>query len=330
MDLARLPETGRKLIQRVTQRSSSNFKFAFVFLGAEQRDALASVYGFCRIVDDIVDERAPGPAGVEEAARGLASWREEVAAIYHGHRPPGTDAPFPEPAANGVEPKTKLGRQLQAQLQLFPYPREAFLEIIEGCAMDLERDRYANMAELELYCYRVASCVGRLCIAIFGDVSEGAELYARHLGLALQYTNILRDVGEDAARGRVYLPLDLLERHGLRDVDILQARYDAAFLAMAEEFSQLAEREYEAARMAFEQCGDRTALVAAEVMGRTYHQILEELQAREFNVFAHRPGLKRRDKLRVAARAIMDTHWPSTSKACSGTNPASATKAGRS
>lgn len=299
--LASLSAKGTALVRRLTKRSSSNFKFAFLFLGAEQRDALEQVYEFCRIVDDIVDERPPGPEGDAEAARGLQTWRDEIAALY----PANADRSAPD------APDTALGRKLAVSIPRFDLPRMPFDEIIEGCAMDLDRTTYATQDELELYCFRVASCVGLLCIGIFGDQGEAAQRYARHLGLALQYTNILRDVAEDAARGRVYLPLDLLARHGLGAEDILACRYDARFIAAAAEFAGVAEREYQAAWRAFERVDDPRGLMPAEVMGRTYYEILTEIRGYNYNVFTRRASLRRRDKLMVAARAIARTNLPS-------------------
>lgn len=306
--LRALPQTGARIFQRLSRRSSSNFKFAFLFLGREQREALEQVYGFCRAVDDIVDERAPGELGEAQARRGLARWRDEVARMYaEGDPSAGIEA--------DDQPRTELGRKLAVSRRLFDMPREAFEEIIEGCAMDLEQQRYDDLARLELYCYRVASCVGLLCIAIFGDQSPGAREYARHLGLALQYTNILRDVAEDAARGRVYLPMGLLFAHGLTDEDVLRARYDPQFVAMAGEFADLAEREYAAAWRAFERVESPRRLLPAEVMGRTYHEILADVRARRFNVFTQRATLRRRDKLVVAAQAIARTTLPARARA---------------
>jgi phytoene synthase len=281
-----LPERGARILRRLTKRSSSNFAFAFLFLGHGQREALKQVYEFCRVVDDIVDERPPGPEGVVVAREGLELWRREVAAIYEG----GT-------------PTTDLGRALQASTATFGFARHGFDEIIAGCEMDLERTTYADEAELRLYCYRVASCVGVLCVAIFGDTGPAAQRYAEHLGLALQYTNILRDIGEDALRGRVYLPQTLLARHGMSTDDILDQCYDDRFVAMASEFAQMAEHEYRTAWLALAEA-DLRSLVPAEVMGRTYHRILEEIRERHFNVYAHRASLRRRDKLKVAALAI--------------------------
>jgi phytoene synthase len=285
-----LPSPGA-LWQRLTQRSNSNFKFAFLFLGPEQRAGLYQVYEFCRVVDDIVDERAPGPEGDAVARKALAEWTAEVARIYE------------DPYLGEDPPHTELGRGLVETNAEFHYPREAFDEIIAGVAMDLERSTYADWDELRLYCYRVASCVGFLCVAIFGDQSRAARSYAEHLGLALQYTNILRDVAEDAARGRVYLPQDLLARHHLTSADILDFRYDGRFVAAAADFAQAAEREYHAAWALLPEIHKRR-LLPAEIMGRTYYEILQEIRARNYNVFTRRAALRRRDKLKVAALAI--------------------------
>jgi len=283
-----------RALRRLTERSSSNFKFAFLFLGQERAEGLALVYEFCRVVDDIVDERPAGPNGEARARRQLSEWSREVARIYR------------DPYHADDPPHTELGRGLLRTHELFDYPRDAFDEIIAGVAMDLERDRYEDLEQLRLYCYRVASCVGFLCIALFGDQSDHARRYAEHLGLALQYTNILRDVAEDALRGRIYLPRQLLRRHGLSDDDILQQRYDDRFVAMATEFADAAEREYRRAWDALRGANHR-ALLPAEIMGRTYHRILDEIRARDFNVFTRRAALRRRDKLKVAAMAIART-----------------------
>ena len=282
-----------QVLSRLTQRSSSNFKFAFLFLGPAQRQALKAVYEFCRVVDDIVDERDPGPEGEATARAQLAEWTREVARIYEDRD--GRDPP-----------RTELGRELLRTHAIFGYPREGFEEIIAGVAMDLERSTYDDVEHLRLYCYRVASCVGFLCIAIFGDNSPAARRYAEHLGLGLQYTNILRDVAEDAARGRVYLPGDMLARHGLSRDDIVAQRYDDRFIALATDFADLAEREY---RTAWAALGDTDIrrLLPAEVMGRTYHRILREIRERNYNVFTSRATLRRRDKLKAAAVALART-----------------------
>lgn len=292
--IGQLGQTVSKIARRLTTRSSSNFKFAFLFLNTTQREGLTRVYEFCRVVDDIVDERPPGPEGRAAAEAGLLEWTEEIGRIY-------------DPAAL---PATEFGRELAETIELYSLPRYGFDEIIAGCAMDLDITTYADQKALELYCYRVASCVGILCIGIFGDQSETAQRYAKHLGLALQYTNILRDIGEDAARGRVYLPIDLLARHGLSEQDMLECRYDARFLAMAREFADVAESEYQRAWAELSGIADRRPLLPAEVMGRTYYELLGEIRAHQYNVFTHRAALRRRDKLKVAGVSLALTALP--------------------
>ena len=293
--LSELIARGTRMISQVRKRSSSNFKFAFFFLGEDQREALTRVYEFCRVVDDIVDEREISPEGRAGAEAGLALWSAEIAKIYEG----GT-------------PETELARALARDIETFHLPRFAFDEIIAGCAMDLDTQTYIDLPALELYCYRVASCVGILCIGIFGDQSARAHEYARHLGLALQYTNILRDVGEDAARRRVYLPLDLLARFGLDERDILACTYDDRFLAMAETFAGYAELEYQRAWAKLDEFEDLRPLLPAEIMGRTYYELLAELKTRRYDVFTHRAALRRRDKLKVAAVSLAITTLPPT------------------
>jgi phytoene synthase len=265
-----------------------------MFLRKEQREALKHVYEFCRVVDDVVDERLPGIEGEAQARATLRQWSDEI------------DRVFTDPPRRDHAPKTELGNALRTAHELFDFPRHAFDEILAGVEMDLTHSTYQSLDDLKTYCYRVASCVGFLCIAVFGDQGEHARKYAEHLGLALQYTNILRDVAEDAARGRVYLPLDLLREHGLDTQDILRQRYDVRFVALAQAFAEMAEREY---RLAWESHphANARALLPAEIMGRTYHRILEEIRARNYNVFTRRAGLRRRDKLKVAARAIART-----------------------
>jgi phytoene synthase len=312
--LEQLLELGTKLVEQLSQRSksSSNFKFAFLFLDHEQRHALEHVYRFCRVVDDIVDERPPGRDGRDEAEMRLAEWRETISSIYSDRgRAAVTGKVQPGWSRIGASAEDDaFAKALVESIEQFHLPRFAFDEIIFGCEMDLDFARYQTIDDLERYCYRVASCVGILCVGIFGDQGEAAQRYAKHLGLALQYTNILRDIGEDAARGRVYLPLDLLARHGLDDHDMIACRYDKRFLAMAREFAEIAEDEYRKAWAELPHVDHRKALLPAEIMGRTYYQILREIRAHRYNVFTYRASLTRRDKLKIAATSIALTTLP--------------------
>jgi phytoene synthase len=301
-ELGRAGHHARAVFSRITQRSNSNFKFAFLFLPAHARAALGDVYHFCREADDIVDERVPGIAGVEQANLQLDEWMRDIATIFESG-PDETDEKLSH---------NPLAARIAEHRRHFNLPREAFEEVLTGCRMDLELARYPDWPTLELYCYRVASCVGFLCLPIFGDDSDAARVYGRHLGLALQYTNILRDVAEDAARDRIYLPLSLLQKHGLSDDDILRNCYDARFIAAAAEFAAAAKREYDAAQAVLQNMDDRTALLPAQIMGQTYHAILEELIALQYNVHARRPSLRRRDKVRAAARALASVRLPAS------------------
>src|SRR5205807_879770 len=173
---------------KLTQRSRSNFYYAFLFLPREKREALEAVYAYCRLVDDVVDEEAPEA----EKRAGIEKWRRQLDAVY-----------APSPSA---EPDHPVVLKLREAVQRFPIRREDLEAVIDGCAMDISQARYRTWDELRTYCYRVASAVGLVCIEIFGYSSPRARDYAIDLGIALQLTNILRDVAEDARRGRIYLP----------------------------------------------------------------------------------------------------------------------------
>lgn len=275
-----------KLLARARKRSSSNFRFAFGFLRQDQQRALKDVYAFCRVVDDIVDE--PEQLSMP-AAQALEHWRLQTERLFAGQ----CNLPDTEP----------LMVSLASSYQHFAYDKAAFLGIIEGCEMDLDIHEYTTMQELEAYCYRVASCVGLLCIAIFQETSPAAQRYAKELGLALQYTNILRDVAEDAQRGRVYLPTQELKRFGLTRQDILESRYDQRFIDFAQHFFDLAQAHYDAAHLCLGEVPRPGRLYVAEVMGQTYHRILLELKEMRFDVFTRRPSLRRRDKAHAALSA---------------------------
>ncbi|MCA1665030.1 MAG: squalene/phytoene synthase family protein, partial [Myxococcales bacterium] len=185
-------ESAAAYCKKLTTRSKSNFYYAFLFLPRERREALEAVYAYCRLVDDVVDEEAP----VAKKLEGIARWRLELDAVYG--------------ETQSTHPVTE---RLRAAVQRFAIRRQDMEAIIDGCAMDIEKTRYESWEELRLYCYRVASAVGLMCIEIFGYTPsqvEAVRRYAIDLGIALQLTNIVRDVAEDAQRGRIYLPADEL------------------------------------------------------------------------------------------------------------------------
>lgn len=265
----------------LTRKSRSNFYFAFLALPRERREALYAVYAFCRTVDDVAD------LGGDPAAQraGLARWREDVARCF-------------TPAATPTHP---IARQLQAAVRAFPIPRAALEAIIDGCEMDLARVRYETFEELEPYCYRVASAVGLCCIEIFGYTEPTARQYAVDLGKALQLTNIMRDVGADARVGRVYLPQRELKDFGVTEEDLVRGRHGHAFVRLMQHQAARARRFYAAAAAAYPEV-DARSLVPAEIMGRIYHALLEEIEARRFAVFDERVTVPARRKVAIALR----------------------------
>lgn len=252
----------------ITRKSASNLALAFRLLPRPKRDAMSALYAFCREVDDVADdERVP----VEERRQRLAAWRADI-----------------ERACGNGKPEFPVNRELQPVAAQYHLPFELFDELIRGVEMDLDIKRYATYENLDLYCYRVASVVGLLSIAIFGYQNPACRDYAVHLGKALQLTNILRDVRSDAERGRIYLPLSELARFGVREEEILRYEYSERFHQLA---CSVAERAREFYRLARETLppSDRRAMVAAELMASVYWRLLRKLEQRRFNVFGPNP-----------------------------------------
>jgi phytoene synthase len=278
------------LAARITRESGTNFYYAFRILPVEKRRAIYALYAFCRVVDDCVDE-AGG-----EGEGGLQRWTAEVHRCYAGR------------------PQTQLGRELAEAVARFPIPRASFEAIVEGCRMDLTTRRYRTFAELRAYCERVASAVGLASIEIFGYDDPRTRDYAVELGLALQLTNILRDVGADAARDRLYLPLEDLEGHGVREADLLAAARDPGAPRPAGLEPLLA---FEAGRARVHYAGaaallperDRRSMLAAEIMSAVYRALLEEWARRGHPVGGERTSLGRPRKIWTALRTIPRVYW---------------------
>lgn len=269
------------LSARVTRKSRSNFYYAFLTLPRPQREALYAVYAFCRTVDDIAD--LGGDA--EAQRRDLALWRREVARCY-------------EP---GAVPTLPIARQLAEAVRVYGLPRAALEAIIEGCEMDLRRTTYESAEDLYPYCYRVASAVGLCCIEIFGYTDPRAREYAVHLGMALQLTNILRDVGADAQAGRVYLPQEDLRKFGVTVEDLVAGRHTEAFTRLMAHEADRARDFYRRARETFP-IADARSLVPAQIMGRIYYALLREIEARGFRVFGERVSVPTARKVAIALR----------------------------
>ena len=273
--------------RKLTRRSRSNFYYAFLFLSPERRRALDAVYSFCRLVDDAADDAA----SPDDARARLDRWRDAVAAIYD------SAAPLPE-GDDVAAVVTRLG----AARERFPIRREDMEAVIEGCAWDAERDRYATWPDLEAYCYRVASAVGLMCIEIFGYTSPQARSYARDLGIALQLTNILRDVVEDGGRGRLYLPQEDLAAFGVSEEELMTGARTPAVRRLLRFEANRARGYYLRARAAISS-EEKSRLVVAEIMGDIYYALLMDLERREFPA-GERAALPSRTKAAIALRGF--------------------------
>jgi squalene synthase HpnD len=253
------PEADLALAIERAGAAKSSFYAAMKLLPVERRNAMFAIYAFCREVDDIADE--PAPEGVKP--RELALWRDEIEAIYAAR-----------------VPTKPLARALMAPVERFGLQKADFLAVIDGMAMDAERDiRAPSLAELDLYCARVASAVGRLSVRIFGTWQPRADDVADALGRALQLTNILRDLDEDAERGRLYLPRELLVKHGIAGDDPVAVLAHPALAAVCADIVALARQHYQAAERAMADCR-RAAMRPAMMMGGIYRALLDRLERR--------------------------------------------------
>jgi 15-cis-phytoene synthase len=275
-----------QFVSRLTRKSRSNFFYAFLCLPRAQREAIYACYAFCRIVDDAVD------LGQDRAAQRaeLRRWRDEIARVYEG------------------QPEHPAGQRLQVAVRQFPIPRVALEEIIAGVEMDMDHPTYETFEALYPYCYRVASAVGLCCIEIFGYTDPRAREYAVNLGVALQLTNILRDVHADARIGRVYLPQSDLRRFGVTAEDLAQGRYTPQFVELMT-FEAARAREYYERAWAALPPGDARSLFAAEIMGRTYFALLRAIEARRFDVFNGRVTLPAHRRVGIALRCWAGARW---------------------
>jgi phytoene synthase len=263
--------------QEKAAQSGSSFYYSFLFLTPERRHAITALYAFCREVDDIADEvQDPDIARAK-----LGWWRAEVANLFDGKpQHPVTQALAPAVAKYGVT-QVKLN------------------EIIDGMEMDLTHHRYADFDALKLYCYRVAAVVGQLSAGIFGYRNARTLDYAYHLGLAFQLTNIIRDVGEDARRDRIYLPADEMQRFGVSDADILHRRYSDGFAKLLSHQAERAENHYRAALDVLP-AEDRRDQRPGLIMASIYRTLLAEIRRDGFQVMNQRISLTPLRKLWLA------------------------------
>ena len=259
----------------------TNFYYSFLVLPTAERQAIVAAWDFCRAVDDAVDE--PAEEGKEAVARALAFWRAEVARVF-----------------GEGEPESPQGRALQPWVSRFSLPRRPLDDLVDGVAMDVGAPRYATFDDLREYCYRVASTVGLVCVAIFGCRGEAVEKYAIELGLALQLTNILRDVGVDLAGGRLYIPIDEMDRFGCTEDDLRRGEVRDNVRRLLAHQAARAHDYYRRARAALPRA-DRRRLVAAEIMGAIYRAILGRIERRGYDVFSSVVRVPRPQRAVIAA-----------------------------
>ena len=261
----------------ITRKSKTNFMVSFAMLPEEKRDAIHTVYAFCRCTDDIVDEGGDR----ESKAALLLRWTEE---LEKGLR---------------NESSHPLLNKLSAIAGRFNIPAVHFFDLIRGMRMDLERSRYETFDELYDYCYHVASTVGLMCSEIFGYTTARTRQYAVDLGIALQLTNILRDVKADAQLGRIYLPAEDFERFGYSYEELLGSAYNDRFVRLMRFETARAREYYQRARLSLAQ-EDHAAFFAARIMDRIYYRILQKIEQKHFALFGERISISAAAKLRIA------------------------------
>jgi len=271
----------RETIRRKVEAAGTSFYWAMRLLPQARRDGMYAVYAFCREVDDIADDTETSP---QQKKAALAQWHAEIDALYAGR------------------PGHLVACALHDPVSRFRLRREDFHAVIDGMEMDAAEDiRAPDMATLDLYCARVAAAVGHLSVHVFGDSSPSAHAVADSLGRALQLTNILRDLDEDARHGRLYLPRELLDRHGIRTADPLQVLRHPALPAACRDLATIAQHHFDDAGRAMARCS-RRAMRPASIMGAFYRAMLDALVCSEWRDPSHRIGLSKRQKLWLVLR----------------------------
>lgn len=278
--------------REIAKRSGSNFLTSFVFLSPPRRRALNAIYAFCRAVDDAVDD-APDHATAEEE---LDYWRRELEAVVSG------------------TPATETGSELRWAIGHFGVAPRHLRAVVDGCARDLDGAPFDEWRDLDSYCELVASAVGLACLPVFGAKGSEADAYARELGLALQLTNVLRDLHEDALEGRIYVPRSELAAHGIQP-DWLRGdgpdevyADDGPIAAMISDLTAVARARF--ARAAELLPNDqRRALVPASIMGAAYAAVLNLVEERKGDIRLPRPRLSKREKMRLALGVWWRGRW---------------------
>ena len=274
--------TPAQYVQDKAAKSGSSFYYAFLFLPPPRRAAITAFYAFCREVDDVVDEVSdPGVAATK-----LAWWRKEVASAFGG------------------QPSHPVMKALLPHAAAFDIRAEHLMAVIDGCQMDLDQSRYLDFAGLARYCHLVAGVVGEVAAGIFGRTQDATIAYAHTLGQAMQLTNIIRDVGDDARRGRIYLPVSELKQFDVKAQEILNRGYSERFTALMRFQAERARRLYDEA-FALLPDADRRAQKPGLMMANIYRTLLREIEADDFQVLHQRTSLTPLRKLWIAMR----TNW---------------------
>lgn len=272
-----------------TNAGITNFYYSFVFLPPEKRRAIEAVYAYARRCDDAADSQLTA----DRAAQEIARCREDLERCYR------------DSVGAGLSPELAA---LAEAIHRFGICREHFEELLRGVEMDLRLVRYRTFEDLSLYCYRVASTIGLIAIEIFGYQNLSAREYAKHQGMALQLVNILRDLGTDASRGRVYLPQEDLERFGVRAESFQEGKPSGRFRELMEFESNRTRHYFKLARQALAPV-DRRSMVAAEIMGAIYWKLLKRIERRGYDVFNGRVRLSKLAKLWVAFKVFCGAEW---------------------
>ncbi len=264
--------------KEISKKSKSSFYYAFNLLPEEKRDAMNTVYAFCRKTDDIVDENSDSTDLKYEKLR---KWRIEFEKSFSGHS------------------EFALLNKLGTTISNFNIPLDPFFELIKGMEMDLQKDRYKSFDDLQLYCYRVASTVGLMCIEIFGYKHPSTKQFAVDLGIALQMTNILRDIGKDAKNGRIYLPQEDLIRFNYSEQEIMSLVYNDNFRDLMIYESSRAKQYFNSATANLD-LDDKKTMFAARAMQHIYYKMLENIIAADYDVFNNEIKVSKFEKVGIA------------------------------
>ncbi len=264
---------------KITRDSNSNFYYSFFSLPSKKRKALYAIYALCRCLDDVVDKAS----NRLEASENLLKWTTEIINMFEGR------------------PVHPVIIELKPYVERYSIPQKYFFELIKGVEMDLTIDRYNTFDDLHKYCYRVASVVGLICTEVFGYKNAPTLGYAVDLGIAMQLTNILRDIKADALNGRIYLPQEDLKKFGYTEEELLSSKYNQAFVEMMR-------FECERARGFYKRAGetlpkeDRRSMVAAEIMRAIYSHLLQKIESVGYDVFSNPAKLSKLQKISIALK----------------------------